>query len=120
MLYGIVYEENCVIKAYKTFQCKLINESDAYAEKENLSSELNKKFPKATDLRVNTSKSDYGSSATNICVIKWQVKGYKCNYEFAAAYFGKSESEALNKAIFEKNKFAGKNASYTILEQIYW
>lgn len=120
MVYGIVYTNQCNSEAFEYYTYKVVEESNYQQEQRNVESELRNDYPNAKRIKVSSSRYDYGSSATNMCIIKWQVKGYNCTYQYAAAYFGKSESDALNNAISKKNTWAGQNASYSILIEKYW
>jgi hypothetical protein len=120
MIYGIVYTNQCNSEAYEYYTYKVVGESSYHQEERNMESKLRNDYPNAKRIKVGSSRFDYGKSATNMCIIKWQVKGNNCTYHFAAAYFGKSESDALNNAISKKNTWAGQNASYSILIEKYW
>lgn len=120
MVYGIVYTNQCNSEAYEYYTYKVVNESNYQQEQRNMESELKSDYPNAKRIKVSSSRYDYGASATNMCIIKWQVNNNNCSYQYAAAYFGKTESEALNNAINKKNTWAGQNANYSILTQKYW
>ncbi len=120
MVYGIVYTNQCNSEAYEYFTYKTVAESDYQQAQRNMESLLRDEYPNAKRIKVSSSRYDYGNSATNMCVIKWKSKNNNCTYEFASVSFGKTEAEALNKAIDKKNMWAGQNASYVIISQKYW
>ncbi len=121
MVYGIVYVEKCNSEAYRYYAYEYAN-GDNYNDKQTkLKESLERDYPNAKRIRVGSSKKDFGNSAKGMCIIKWQKTGQNnCKYEFAAAYFGESGSDAYSKAMNEKNKWAGKDAYYTMLEEISW
>lgn len=120
MVYGIVYSNQCNSEAFEYYTYKVVGESNYQQEQRNMESELRDDYPNAKRIKVSSSRYDYGSSATNMCIIKWQTKSNNCSYEFASVSFGKTESEALNNAINKKNTWGGQNANYSILTQKYW
>ena len=67
-----------------------------------------------------SSKFDFGTSATNMCVIKWGKVNNNCGYDVVSVHFGTTEADALNRAIKHKNLWAGNNVSYSIMTQTYW
>jgi len=119
MIYGIVYNDHCNSEAFEHFTSKLVSSENYYKEQQSLESYLKKEYPNARKIRTGSSKFDY-STATNMCVIKWQSGSSKCAYDVVSVLFGKKESEALNNAINHKNKWAGSNVNYTIVKQTYW
>lgn len=120
MVYGIVYVDRCGSEAYQYYAYEFANTDNYYQVQTELKATLERNYPNAERIRVSSSKYDYGSEAKAMCIIKWQRESNDCYYEFAAVYFGETSSEASNKAISEKNKWAGTNSNYTILKTHNW
>lgn len=120
MLYGVAYTTQCNTEAYKTYTHQLIDPADYNKEKQIMEAQLNNWEPNATRIRVSSSKYDFGESATNMCVVKWSKKSNNCTYEVVYVAFGTSQQDALDRAIKQKNSYAGSDANYSILENKYW
>lgn len=120
MVYGLVYTNKCNTEAYEYFSYKVVDASNYYQEEKALEAELKNEYPNAKKIRVGSSKFDFGTSATNMCVIKWGKENNNCGYDVVSVHFGTTEADALNRAIKHKNMWAGSNASYSIMTQIYW
>lgn len=121
MIYGIVYTQECSNQSFQYFTNELVDADNYYEKQNEMEADLWKSHPKAKKIKMGSSKSEYGSSATNMCVIQWKKEGSSfCLYNVVTVSFGKSQSEALEKAIKTKNDWAGKETNYTILESKYW
>lgn len=121
MIYGIVYTQECNNESYLYFTNELVDASNYYEKQNEMETRLWKSHPNAKKIRVGSSKNDYGTSATNMCVIQWEKEASNyCYYKVVAVAFGKSQSEASNNAINKKNTWAGKNTNYVVLESRYW
>lgn len=121
MIYGVVYnDKQCPGgEASIAYATKMVS-SDSYAVKTEFQNELKASYPNSTRVRVSSSSYDYSSSATNSCVISWMKTNNNCSYKVISVLFGKTQQEALDKAIKHKNTWAGSNTNYTIEEQKYW
>ena len=121
MIYGIVYMQECNSESYQYFTNELVDASNYYVKQKEMETRLRKSHPNAKKIRVGSSKNDYGTSATNMCVIQWEKEASNfCYYKVVAVAFGKSQSEASNNAIEKKDTWGGKNTNYSILESKYW
>jgi hypothetical protein len=120
MLYGVVYTTKCNTEASMTFVTKLVSANNYNADQDDFKKQLQTWYPNASRIRVSSSKYDYGNSASNSCVISWTKNNNNCSYKVISVCFGKTEQEALNKAIDLKNTWAGSNTNYNIEEQKYW
>ena len=120
IVYGIVYVDKCGSEAYQYYAYEFANTDNYYEVQSELKASLESNYPSADRIRVSSSKYDYGNDARAMCIIKWQRESNDCYYEFAAVYFGETSTEASNKAVSEKNKWAGTNSNYTILKTHNW
>lgn len=120
VVYGLVYTNKCNTEAFEYFSHKLVNANNYYQEEKKLESELRSEYPNAKRIRVGSSRFDFGTSARNMCVIKWGKQNNNCGYDVVSVHFGTTESDALNRAIKHKNLWAGSNASYSFVTQTYW
>jgi hypothetical protein len=120
MVFGIVYTNQCNSEAYEFFSSKLVDEGNYYQEQKDLETNLKREYPNAKRIRTGSSKFDFGSSATNMCVIKWKGGNSNCSYDVVSVHFGTTEADALNRAIKHKNMWGGTNVSYSIMTQKYW
>lgn len=121
MIYGIAYTTACKSsETYQNYRYKLVLESSYNTAMELMKKEIQNQFPNATRIKVGSSKYDYGSSATNMCIIKWTNTINNCQYPVLSVHFGKTEQEALDKAIEHKKEWADRDAAYSILVQKYW
>ena len=121
MIYGIAYTTACKSnETYQNYRYKLVPESNYSNAMELMKKELIDQFPNATRIKVGSSKFDYGNSATNMCIIRWTNTNNNCQYFVLSVHFGKTEQEALDKAISHKKEWANKDAPYNIQDQKYW
>ncbi len=120
MLYGIAYTKQCNSEVYRTYTTKLIDADDYYEEKEKMESYLENGYPNSSRVKVSSSKFDFGTSATNMCIIKWTKKNNDCYYDVLYVAFGTSQQDAYSRAEKQKNSYGGVNANYMILDQKYW
>lgn len=121
MIYGIAYTTACKLsETYQNYRYKLVPESNYTVAMELMKKELQNQFPTATRIKVGSSKYDYGASATNMCIIRWTNTNKNCQYFVLSVHFGKTEQEALDKAISHKKEWADKDAPYNIQDQKYW
>jgi hypothetical protein len=121
MIYGIVYTTACnSYETYQHYRYKLVPESSYNAERNVMRKELESRYPNAKRIRVESSRYDYGSAATNMCIIKWTNTKNNCQYDVLSVHFGKTEQEALNKATSHKSEWADRGAPSSIVIQKYW
>lgn len=120
IVYGIVYVQECNFEAFGGMTYNIVEASSYKEAQRTMEASLKTQYPNAKRIRISSSRYDYGKSATNMCIIRWESKMYKCSYEVVSIYFGKTEAEALNTAIEEKNAWAGKGVSYSIIKQVAW
>lgn len=121
LIYGIVYTQECNSESYQYFSHELVDAGNYPEKQKELESRLWKAYPNAKKIKMGSSKYDYGGSATNMCVIQWEKEGRKgCFFKVISISFGKSQTEADNKAIEKKNTWAGIHTSHSIIEQKYW
>jgi hypothetical protein len=120
MLFGFVYMQKCNSEEVEYHTELLVVESGFREESKKLEAALATEYPNAKRIKVGCSKIDYGSSATNMCLIKWLGGSKACSYYVFSISFGKTQQDALNNAMKKKNTYADKNAAYEIVEQKYW
>jgi len=119
MIYGVVYTDKCNSENAHSYLTKVVSRDNYYAEQQEMKKKLQDWYPNATRIRMGSSASDYGT-ASNVCVIKWTNNNNNCSYNVISVLFGKTQQEAINKAISHKKEWADANSPYTILEQKYW
>lgn len=121
MIYGIAYTTACKSsETYQNYRHRLVPESNYNTAMELMKKEIQNQFPNATRIKVGSSKYDYGSSASNMCIIKWVNTSNNCQYSVLSVHFGKTEQEALDKANSHKKEWADRDATSSILVQKYW
>jgi hypothetical protein len=119
LIYGIVNIKKCNSEGFEYFVSQVSDPEKVYKYKKNLESVLRKQYPDAL-IRISTSSFDYGPSANNMCVIRWVSGTKNCQYYVASVAFGKSQTEAYNRAIQIKNNNSEKGATYIIIKQVSW
>lgn len=119
MLYGYVYGTTCNSEVVIAHTTRLVNADVYQQEVKNMETELHNANSGAK-IKVGNSKYDYGPSAKNMCMIKWQSGTAQCKYWVTTVSFGKTQQEALDKAMKKKNDYAARNAEYSIVEEKYW
>lgn len=121
MIYGIVYTNACTSsETYQHYTYNLVNPEIYSKEMDKMKLELQQKYPNAKRIKVGSSKFDLGSSATNMCIIKWTNNNNKCSYDVLWIQFGITEQDALDRAIKHKKEWADSKANHSVLEQKYW
>lgn len=120
MIYGVMYINKCGREASMTYATKVVSANNVTRAKAEFKSQLEDSYPNASRIRVSSSDFDFGISASNSCVISWTKTNNNCSYKVISVLFGRTEQEALDKAIKHKNTWAGSNTSHTIEKQIYW
>ncbi|MDP3916228.1 MAG: hypothetical protein Q8R96_21080 [Bacteroidota bacterium] len=120
MLFGFVYMQKCNSEEVEYHTELLVDESSYVEESKKLETELTKEHPNAKRITVGSSKFDYGSSATNMCLIKWRGGSKACGYYVLSISFGKTQQDALNNAMKKKNTYADSNVAFEIVEQKFW
>ncbi|MDQ3072604.1 MAG: hypothetical protein M3Q97_05015 [Bacteroidota bacterium] len=119
MLYGYVYGTMCNTEVVDNWQTRLVS-AENYSESANeMENELMADNPGA-NVRVGSSRYDYGPSADHMCLIQWQSGSKDCKYWVFSISFGQTQEEALNKAMSKKNEWANADAQYNIVSQKYW
>lgn len=120
MVYGLVYTNHCNSEAYEFFSSKLVDANNYYEEQKKIEAYLKSAYPNAKKIRTGSSKHDFGNTASNMCVIKWQSGNINCSYDVVSVHFGITQADALNRAIKHKNTWGGANVGYSIMTQKYW
>lgn len=120
MVYGIVYTTQCNSNSYFAYEYKLVEDREVAQAKTDMENYFEQTYPNRK-FRIGTSSFDYGPSATNVCIYTWEKKEYNgCTYTVMAFQFGKTETEAYERAVKNKNTWGGENARMRIVEQKYW
>lgn len=121
MLFGFVYMSKCNSAEVEYHTEQLVDETNYQEDAKKLEAALNEKYPNAKKIKVGSSKFDYGSSATNMCLIKWRGGSKTCSYYVFSISFGKTQQEALNNAMKRKKlNEQERDAYYEIVEQKFW
>lgn len=116
MVYGIVTTTQCSSDGYYTYKYKIVDADDEYSAKTALKNDLENQYPSGK-VRVSSSKYDFGASASNVCILKWQKKNNGCGYNVLIFSFGKTEDDAYNRAETKKKTWADAGASSSVVEQ---
>ncbi len=120
LIYGLVYNTACNGNSRTAyFHVTAYSDSKNYmADMKKMREALKEKFTNAVHIHVGSSQFEYGSNASNFFLIHYKVKGTTCNKWEYVAKFGKTATEAREKA--EEVAKSASNGEWNVKESKYW